>query len=73
VPDAGVLSPDRCFRPAMALTVVAHALEALRREWRRGRSRRHFFERVKPWLTGDAARGDQAALAPVGGMNANGD
>jgi hypothetical protein len=30
-----------------------------------------FFEQAKPWLTGDAARGDQAALAASVGMNAN--
>jgi RNA polymerase sigma-70 factor (ECF subfamily) len=29
-----------------------------------------FFEQVKPWLTGDAARGDQAALAASCGLNA---
>jgi RNA polymerase sigma-70 factor (ECF subfamily) len=32
VPDAGVLSPDAAFDRQWALTVVAHALEALRHE-----------------------------------------
>ena len=32
---------------------------------------RSFFEQVKPWLTGDAAHGDQTALAAACGMNAD--
>ncbi|MDR3458166.1 MAG: sigma-70 family RNA polymerase sigma factor [Verrucomicrobiae bacterium] len=70
VPDAGVLSPDAAFDRQWALTVVAHALAALRRECV-AEGRADFFERVKPWLTGDAAHGDQAALAAAGGLNAN--
>lgn len=70
VPDAGVLSPDAAFDRQWALTVVALALEALRRECV-AEERADFFEQVKPWLTGDAARGDQAALAAGCGMNAN--
>jgi RNA polymerase sigma-70 factor (ECF subfamily) len=65
-----VLSPDAAFDRQWALTVVAHALEALRRECA-AEGRADFFEQVKPWLTGDAARGDQAALAAGCGMNAN--
>ena len=70
VPDAGVLSPDAAFDRQWALTVVAHALEALRRECV-AEGRADFFEQVKPWLTGDAVRGDQAALAAGCSMNAN--
>ncbi len=70
VPDAGVLSPDTAFDRQWALTVVALALEALRRECV-AEGRADFFELVKPWLTGDAARGDQTALAAGCGMNAN--
>jgi len=70
VPDAGVLSPDAAFDRQWALTVVAHALEAFRRECV-AEGRADFFELVKPWLTGDAARGDQATLAASCGMNAN--
>ena len=33
--------------------------------------RGEFFESVKPWLTGEAAHGDQAALAARCGLNAN--
>jgi RNA polymerase sigma-70 factor (ECF subfamily) len=70
VPDPGVLSPDAAFDRQWALTVVARALEALRRECL-AEGRADFFEQVKPWLTGDAARGDQKALAAGCGMNAN--
>lgn len=70
VPDAGVLSPDDAFDRQWALTVVSHALEALRQECA-AEGRGEFFELVKPWLTGDTGRGDQAALASSCGMNAN--
>jgi len=70
VPDARVLPPDDAFDQQWALTVVAHALEALRRECA-SEGRADFFEQVKPWLTGETARGDQAALAASQGMNAN--
>jgi RNA polymerase sigma-70 factor (ECF subfamily) len=70
VPDARVLLPDAAFDRQWALTVVAHALEALRLECV-GDGRADFFELVKPWLTGDTARGDQVALAASCGMNAN--
>jgi DNA-directed RNA polymerase specialized sigma24 family protein len=70
VPDAGVLSPDAAFDRQWALTVVAHALETLRLECV-VEGRGDFFELVKPWLTGDTARGDQTALAASCGMNAN--
>jgi RNA polymerase sigma-70 factor (ECF subfamily) len=70
VPDAGVLSPDAAFDQQWALTVLAHALEALRRECV-AEGRADFFEMVKPWLTGDTVRGDQTALAASHGMNAN--
>jgi DNA-directed RNA polymerase specialized sigma24 family protein len=70
VPDAGVLSPDAAFDRQWALTVVAHALEALQRECA-DEGRADFFELAKPWLTGDTARGDQTALAASCGMNTN--
>jgi len=70
LPDAGVLSPDAAFDQQWALTVLAHALEALRRECATD-GRADFFELAKPWLTGDTARGDQAALAARHGLNAN--
>jgi RNA polymerase sigma-70 factor (ECF subfamily) len=70
VPDAGVLTPDAAFDRQWALTVVARALEALRRECV-AEGRADFFEQVKPWLTGDAARGDQMAVAVGCSLNAN--
>ncbi len=70
VPDAAVLSPDAAFDRQWALTVVARAMEALRRELV-AEGRAAFFEQAKPWLTGDAARGDQTVLAASCGMSAN--
>jgi len=70
VPDEGVLSPDAAFDRQWALTVVAHALDGLRRECV-AEGRADFFERVKPWLIGDTTRGDQTALASSCGLNAN--
>ena len=70
VADVSVLSPDAAFDRQWALTVLARSLEALRQECV-GEDRAEFFEQVKPWLTGDAAHGDQTALAASCGMNAN--
>jgi RNA polymerase sigma-70 factor (ECF subfamily) len=70
VPDAGVLTPEAAFDRQWALTLVARALEALRRECV-AEGRADFFEQVKPWLTGDAARGDQMAVAVGCNLNAN--
>ncbi len=70
VADAGALSPDAAFDRAWALTVLARALEALRAECA-AEGRTEFFAGVKPWLVGDAARGDQTGLAEQWGMNAN--
>lgn len=70
VPDTAVLPPDAAFDRQWALTVVARALEALRTEAVVD-GRAEFFEQVKPWLTGDASRGDQTALAAGCGMSAN--
>lgn len=70
VPDSSVLSPDAAFDRQWALTVLARALDALRAECVAA-GRGEFFEGVKPWLTGEAAHGDQAALAASFGMNAN--
>lgn len=70
VRDAGVLSPDEAFDRSWALTVVSRSLEALRCECV-AEGRADFFEHVKPWLTGDAAHGDQSAMAARCGMNAN--
>lgn len=70
VADAGVLSPDAAFDRQWTLTVLARALETLRLECE-AEGRGEFFEGVKPWLTGEAAHGDQSALAASCGLNAN--
>src|SRR5262245_46300091 len=70
VADASVLSPDAAFDQQWALSVVAHALAALRRECV-AEGRGELFEQLKPWLTGDAAHGDQSALAASSGVNPN--
>jgi DNA-directed RNA polymerase specialized sigma24 family protein len=68
VADARVLTPDAAFDRQWALTVLARALEALRLECA-AEGREILFEQVKPWLTGDAAQGDQTALAANCGLN----
>jgi len=70
VADVSSPAPDAAFDRQWALTVVARALEAVRCECAAD-GRAGFFEQVKPWLTGDAERGDQKALAAVCGLNAN--
>jgi DNA-directed RNA polymerase specialized sigma24 family protein len=65
--DAG-LTPDAAFDRQWALTVMARAFEALRLECA-AEGRETFFDLVKPWLKGEAAHGDQAAIAADCGMN----
>ncbi len=68
--DQQALTPEAAFDREWALTVVARALDALRTECA-AEGRADFFERVKPWLTGEAAHGDQAALAADCSLNAS--
>jgi RNA polymerase sigma-70 factor (ECF subfamily) len=68
VPDTSLLSPEDAYDLQWALTVVARAVESLRRECA-GAGRGEFFEQVKPWLTGEADHGDQAAAAARLGMS----
>lgn len=70
LPDGRELSPDAAFDRQWALTVLGHTMEALQLECAAA-GRSEFFEQVKPWLTGEAAHGDQSALAEKCGMNAN--
>jgi hypothetical protein len=69
VADGGVVSPDAAFDRQWALTVLERALDALAAECAAA-GQAEFFEKAKPWLTGDAAHGDQAALAESCGMSA---
>lgn len=67
--DARVLSPDAEFDRQWALTVLARALDALRVECAAD-GKDAFFDRAKPWLTGEGEYGDQVALAAECGMSA---
>lgn len=69
VPDASLLSPEEAYDRQWALTVVARALECLRRECA-DVGQADFFEQVKAWLTGESERGDQADMAARLGMSA---
>lgn len=68
--DASQLSPDAAFDREWALTVLSLAMEALRRE-QTAEGKGEAFERLQPWLSGEAAHGDQSALAEALGMNVN--
>ena len=67
IPDARQISPDAAFDRQWALTMLSRALEAVRHEYT-AEGRAEFFDQVKPWLTGEAAHGDQATLAAACGM-----
>ena len=62
IPDARQISPDAAFDRQWALTLLSRALEAVRHECKAA-GRADFFEKVKPWLTGEGAHGDQVVLA----------
>jgi len=66
--DIHTLPPDEFFDRQWALTVLDRALAALEREWA-GAGRAADFLHLKPWLTGDAAHGDQAAVARTLGVS----
>ena len=64
------LPPDAAFDRQWALTVLARALHALRRECE-AEGDAELFDQLQPWLTGEAAHGDQGALAESLGLNLN--
>jgi len=68
VADARQTPPDAAFDRQWALTVLAQALAAVRNQCT-SEGRLEFFNQVKPWLTGEAAHGDQAAIAETLGMS----
>jgi RNA polymerase sigma-70 factor (ECF subfamily) len=68
VPDAQLLTPDAAFDRQWALTVLTRALDALKLECA-AEGRAEFFDRMKPWLMGDVAHGDQVAMAATCGMS----
>lgn len=67
--DPTAMGPDSAFDRQWALTVLARALESLRLECA-AEGRAAVFEQTRPWLTGDAAQGDQAAVAAKCGLSA---
>lgn len=67
IPDATQLSADAAYDRQWALTVLAHAMDRLRDECA-AQKKTALFDQIKPWLTGDAGHGDQAALAEECGM-----
>jgi RNA polymerase sigma-70 factor (ECF subfamily) len=66
--DSRSLSPDAWFDRQWALAVLEHAIDTLARE-RAAAGKADEFSLLKPWLTGDAAHGDQAATARDLGLN----
>ncbi|MBL9115075.1 MAG: sigma-70 family RNA polymerase sigma factor [Verrucomicrobiaceae bacterium] len=67
VADSRQLTPDAEFDRQWALTVLGHALQALKAECEED-GRGSFFEKAKPWLTGEGEYGDQSLLAAESGM-----
>ena len=68
--DEDGLSPDAAFDRQWALTVLDRAMESLRRE-SRAEGKEEMFEKLHPWLTGQAEHGEQAELAAALHMNMN--
>lgn len=68
VPDARQPAPDAEFDRQWARTVIARSMAALRVECER-EGKGAFFEKVTCLLSGQAAHGDQAALAGESGMS----
>jgi RNA polymerase sigma-70 factor (ECF subfamily) len=66
--DAHALPPDEFFDRQWALAVLDRALSELEKEWTDA-GKADEFARLKPWLTGDADHGDQAASARESGMS----
>jgi RNA polymerase sigma-70 factor (ECF subfamily) len=60
--DPHELPPDQFFDRQWAVAVIERAFDSLARE-RAAAGKAAAFARLKPWLTGDAAHGDQAAAA----------
>jgi RNA polymerase sigma-70 factor (ECF subfamily) len=66
--DSYELPPDEFFDRQWALAVLDRAFAALAGE-REAAGKTEDFARLKPWLTGDAAHGDQAATARALGIS----
>ena len=66
--ESHALPPDEFFDRQWALAVLDRALASLERECIAA-GKADDFARLKPWLTGDAAHGDQAAAAGALGIS----
>jgi RNA polymerase sigma-70 factor (ECF subfamily) len=71
LPDTTQPAPDAAFDRDWATTLLARALAALRHECENDGQLEH-FERLKPWLTGEAAHGEQADTARALGIEPGG-
>jgi|APTNR8051073442_1049403.scaffolds.fasta_scaffold29394_1 DNA-directed RNA polymerase specialized sigma24 family protein len=70
IADEKEMPPDLAYDRQWATTLLGHALDALRSEYAE-RGKPEVFDRLKPWLTGEAEHGEQQALAASLGMNLN--
>ncbi len=70
IADPGQCPPDVAFDRQWATTLLGHALDTLQAEYAVG-GKAEIFDRLKPWLTGEAEHGEQQALAASLGMNLN--
>ncbi len=70
VADVRQPTPDTAFDRQWALTLLSRSLSDLQRECE-VEGKAVVFEKLQPWLTGDAAHGDQLELAASLGMNLN--
>lgn len=66
--DAQTPPPDAVFDRQWALTVLDRALAGLEEEWKTA-GRADDFLQLKPWLTGEAAHGEQSAIAHALGLS----
>ena len=68
IPDHAQLSPEAAFDRQWAVTVLARAMATLQAEGAAS-GRSQLFEQAHPWLIGEAAHGDQGALAESLGLS----
>ncbi len=68
IADPKQITPDAAFDRQWALTTLARAMQVVKNECA-AEGRAEFFERVKPWLTGEAEHGEQGAVAEACGMS----
>lgn len=69
VPSDAGLSPEAAFDRQWAVTVLARAMAVLAEECAQ-QGKTALFDRLRPWLLGEADYGDQAAVAKELGLSA---